>query len=106
MFDSSISKEQADFLLSREQQGGFCCIAYGKNAAIAIVEWLYKGKPLNRGALCSCRTTHCITTIPSFAATPPVIVALPLCTITAKVVFVAFLTATGKLNRIDESALE
>lgn len=44
--DSSISKEQVDFLLSREQQGGFCCVAYGKNAAIAIVEWLHKGKPL------------------------------------------------------------
>lgn len=40
--DSSISKEQVDFLLSRERQGGFCCIAYGKNAAIAIVELLYK----------------------------------------------------------------
>lgn len=45
--DSSISKEQTDFLLSREQQGGFCCVAYGKNSSIAIVEWLYKGKPLN-----------------------------------------------------------
>ena len=44
--DSSISKEQVDFLLSRELQGGFCCVAYGKNSAIAIVEWLYKGKPL------------------------------------------------------------
>lgn len=45
--DSSISKEQVDFMLSRERQGGFCCIAYGKNAATAIVEWLYKGKPLD-----------------------------------------------------------
>lgn len=45
--DSSISKEQVDFLLSRERQGGFCCVSYGKNAAIAIVEWLYKGKPLD-----------------------------------------------------------
>lgn len=45
--DSSISKEQVDFMLSRERQGGFCCAAYGKNAAIAIVEWLYKEKPLN-----------------------------------------------------------
>lgn len=45
--DSSISKEQVDFLLSRENQGGFCCAAYGKNSAIAIVEWLYKGKPLD-----------------------------------------------------------
>jgi len=45
MFDSSISKEQVDFLLSREQQGGFCCIAYGATAAKAIIEWLYKGEP-------------------------------------------------------------
>ena len=45
--DSSISKEQVDFLLSRERQGEFCGVAYGKNAAIAIVEWLYKGKPLD-----------------------------------------------------------
>lgn len=45
--DSSISEEQIDFLLSREQQGGFCCASYGKNAAIATVEWLYKGKPLD-----------------------------------------------------------
>ena len=43
--DSSISKEQVDFLLSRERQGGLCCAAYGKNTAISIVEWLYKGKP-------------------------------------------------------------
>lgn len=47
MFDSSISNEQVDFLLSREQQSGLCCAAHGKNAAIAIVEWLYKGKPLD-----------------------------------------------------------
>ncbi|MGL5565563.1 MAG: hypothetical protein ACRDC4_07500 [Plesiomonas sp.] len=45
--DSSTSKEQVDFMLSRERHGGFCCVAYGKNAAIAIVELLYKGKPLN-----------------------------------------------------------
>lgn len=45
--DSSISKEQVDFLLSREHQGGFCCIAYGSTASKAIVEWLYKGKPLD-----------------------------------------------------------
>ena len=45
--DSGISKEQVDFLLSREQQGGFCCVAYGAKAAKAIVEWLYKGKPLD-----------------------------------------------------------
>ena len=45
--DSSISKEQVDFLLSRELQGGFCCIAYGATASKAIVEWLYKGKPLD-----------------------------------------------------------
>ena len=45
--DSTISKKQADFLLERERQGGLCCAAYGKNAAIAIVEWLYKGKPLD-----------------------------------------------------------
>lgn len=45
--DSSISQEQIDFLLSREQQGGFCCAAYGSLAAIAIVEWLYKEKPLD-----------------------------------------------------------
>ena len=45
--DSSISKEQVDFMLSRERQGGYCCVTYGKNAAIAIAEWLYKGKPLN-----------------------------------------------------------
>lgn len=45
--DSSISKEQVDFLLSREQQGGFCCVAYGATAAKAVAEWLYKGKPLN-----------------------------------------------------------
>lgn len=45
--DSSISKDQVDFLLSRESQGGFCCAAYGKNAAIAIAEWLYKEKPLD-----------------------------------------------------------
>ena len=44
--DSIISKEQVDFLLSRERQGGFCCIAYGATASKAIVEWLYKGKPL------------------------------------------------------------
>ena len=44
--DSSISKEQVDFLLSRERQGGFCCVAYGKAAAIAIFEFLYKGNPL------------------------------------------------------------
>jgi hypothetical protein len=51
MLDSSISKEQVDFLMSREQQGGLCCVAYGKNAAIAIVEFLYKGKPLSEGLL-------------------------------------------------------
>lgn len=45
--DSSISKEQVDFLLSRELQGGLCCIAYGATAAKAIVEWMYKGKPLD-----------------------------------------------------------
>ncbi|MGL4752169.1 MAG: hypothetical protein ACRCXB_07110 [Aeromonadaceae bacterium] len=45
--DSSISKEQADFLLSREKQGGICCVAYGAAAARAVVEWLYKGKPLD-----------------------------------------------------------
>lgn len=45
--DSSISKEQVDFLMSREKQGGFCCVAYGKIASIAITEWLYKGKPLD-----------------------------------------------------------
>lgn len=45
--DSSISKEQADFLMSRERQGGFCCIAYGASSARAVVEWLYKGKPLD-----------------------------------------------------------
>ena len=44
--DSSISKEQVDFMLSRERQGGFCCVAYGKSASIAITEWLYKGEPL------------------------------------------------------------
>lgn len=44
--DSSISKEQVDFLLSRERQGGFCCIAYGATASKAIVEWLYKEKPI------------------------------------------------------------
>ena len=44
--DSSSSKEQVDFLLSRERQGGFCCMAYGAKTAKAIVEWLYKGKPL------------------------------------------------------------
>lgn len=45
--DSTISEEQSKFILSRERQGGFGCAAYGKNAAIAIVEWLYKGKPLD-----------------------------------------------------------
>lgn len=45
--DSSISKEQVDFLLSQERQGGFCCIVYGAKAAKAIIEWLYKGKPLD-----------------------------------------------------------
>ena len=45
--DSSISKEQVDFMLSREQQGGLCGIAYGTTVAKAIVEWLYKGKPLD-----------------------------------------------------------
>ena len=45
--DSSISNEQVDFLLSREQQGGFCCVAYGATAARAISELLYKGKPLD-----------------------------------------------------------
>ena len=45
--DSSISKEQVDFMLSRERQGGFCCVAYGATAAKAIAEWLYKGKPLD-----------------------------------------------------------
>ena len=45
--DSSISKEQIYFLLSRERQGGFCCIAYGAATARAVVEWLYKGKPLD-----------------------------------------------------------
>lgn len=44
--DSAISREQVDFLLSRERQGGFCCIAYGAVSAKAIVEWLYKEKPL------------------------------------------------------------
>lgn len=44
--DSITSKEQVDFLLSRELQGGFCCIAYGAAAARAVVEWLYKEKPL------------------------------------------------------------
>lgn len=44
--DSSISKEQVDFLLSRESQGGFCCAAYGSLAAISIVEFMYKLKPL------------------------------------------------------------
>jgi hypothetical protein len=47
MFDSSISKGQVDFLLSRERQGGFCCVAYGATAAKAIIEWLHKGKPLD-----------------------------------------------------------
>jgi len=51
MFDSSISKEQVDFLLSREQQGWLCRVAYGATAAKAIVEWLYKVKPLHRGFL-------------------------------------------------------
>ena len=57
MFDSNISKEQVDFLLSREQQGGFCCVAYGATAVKAIVEWLYKGKPFYEGFdyLCSRR---------------------------------------------------
>ena len=41
--DSSISHEQADFIIHGEAQGGFCCVAYGAKAAIAIVEWLYKG---------------------------------------------------------------
>ena len=45
--DSSISKEQVDFQLSSERQGGFCCIAYGAMAARSIIEWLYKGKPLD-----------------------------------------------------------
>ena len=45
--DSSISKEQVDFLLSREKQGGFCCIAYGAKAAKKIAEWLYKGNNLD-----------------------------------------------------------
>ena len=45
--DSSISKEQVYFLLSRERQGGFCCVAYGAMAAKEIVEWMYKGKPLS-----------------------------------------------------------
>lgn len=44
--DSGISKEQIDFLISRERQGGFCCVAYGATAAKDIIEWLYKGKPL------------------------------------------------------------
>ena len=44
--DSSISKAQVYFLLSRESQGGFCCIAYGAEAARTVVEFLYKGKPL------------------------------------------------------------
>ena len=47
MFDSSISKEQVDFLLSRERQGGFCCLAYGAKVAKVVVDWLYKVKPLN-----------------------------------------------------------
>lgn len=51
MFGPSSSKEQVDFLVSREQQGGSCCVACGKNVAIAIVEWRYKGKPPNRGVL-------------------------------------------------------
>jgi hypothetical protein len=46
MFDSSTSKEQVDFMLSRGQQGGFCCIAYVAKVAKAVIEWLYKGKPL------------------------------------------------------------
>ena len=45
--DSNISNEQVDFMLSRERHGGFCCVAYGKSASIAITEWLYKGKPLD-----------------------------------------------------------
>lgn len=45
--DSSIIKEQSDFLLSRERQGGFCCVAYGATAAKAIIGLLYKGKPLD-----------------------------------------------------------
>lgn len=44
--DSSISKEQVDFLMSRESQGGFCCSAYGSLVAISILEWMYKEKPL------------------------------------------------------------
>ena len=50
MLESNISKGQVDFLLSRERQGGFCCVAYGKSASIVITEWLYKGKPLTRVA--------------------------------------------------------
>ena len=41
--DSSVSQEQVDFIIHGETQGGFCCVAYGAKAAIAIVEWLYRG---------------------------------------------------------------
>ena len=41
--DSSVSQEQVDFIIHGEAHGGFCFVAYGAKAAIAIVEWLYKG---------------------------------------------------------------
>lgn len=53
MFDSSISKEQVGFLLSRERQGGLCCVTSCAKAAWAIVGWLHKGKPPpHRGFCC------------------------------------------------------
>ena len=39
--DSSISKEQSEFLLEREKQGGFCCVSYGAMAAIEVLISLY-----------------------------------------------------------------
>lgn len=44
--DSGIRKEQADFLISIGRQGGLCCVAYGAVAARAVIELLYKEKPL------------------------------------------------------------
>jgi len=39
--DSSIRKEQSEFLLEREKQGGFCCGSYGAMAAIEVLISLY-----------------------------------------------------------------
>jgi len=40
--DSTISKEQTDFLLTAEKEGNFAVVAYGFRAALAAIEYYLK----------------------------------------------------------------